>query len=207
MLNRKFTTFNSRTNHSRDVASNLRMTKSETKLLVGIGVLILLIDILLMKYWISNIKPDLFMSVGVESHRLEIFGMNILIGIIVFFIKKRLSILFFVNTLVCYWIFSFFWNLWIENHPYSQTNYHFKIENRNLRLDISENPNTYGIYELDPNPTDSLKIIEMGMNEIKGDSILLIGWKNEETYEMYFYENKLIGFPESPNEIELNKTE
>jgi hypothetical protein len=180
------------------------MTKSETKLLVGIGVLILLIDILLMKYWISNIKPDPFMSVGVESHRLEIFGVNILIGIIVFFIKKRLSILFFVNTIVCYLIFSFFWNSWIENHPFSQTNYHFKIENRNLRLDISENPNTYGIYELDPNPTDSLKIIEMGMNEIKGDSILLIGWKNGETYEMYFYENKLIGFPESPNEIELN---
>ena len=183
------------------------MTKSETKLLVGIGVLILLIDILLMKYWISNIKPDPFMSVGVESHRLEIFGVNILIGVIVFFIKKRLSILFFVNTIVCYWIFSFFWNSWIENHPYSQTNYHFKIENRNLRLDISENPNTYGIYELDPNPTDSLKIIEMGMNEKIGDSILLKGWNNGESYNMYFYNNKLIGLPESPNPIELNKKE
>ncbi|HNP69379.1 MAG TPA: hypothetical protein PKH16_15840 [Aequorivita sp.] len=182
------------------------MTKSETKLLVGIGVLILLIDILLMKYWISNIKPDPFMSVGVESHRLEIFGANILIGIIVFFIKKRLSILFFVNTLVCYWIFSFFWNSYLENHPYSQTNYHFKIENRNLRLDISENPNTYGIYELDPNPNDSLKIIEMGMNEKRGDSIVLKWW-NGEIQEMYFYDDKLIGLPENPNPIELNKKE
>ena len=187
------------------VGNNLRMTKSETKLLVGIGVLILLIDILLMKYWVSNIKPDPFMSVGIESHRLEIFGGNILIGIIVFFIKKRLSILFFVNIIVCYWIFLFFWNSWIENHPYSQMNYHFKIEHRNLRLDISENPNTYGIYELNPNPTDSLKIIEMGMNEKRGDSIVLKWWKEGETYEMYFYNNKLIGFPESPNEIELNK--
>jgi hypothetical protein len=182
------------------------MTKSETKLLVGIGVLILLIDILLMKYWISNIKPDPFMSVGVESHRLEIFGANILIGIIVFFIKKRLSILFFVNTIVCYWIFSFFWNSYLENHPYSQTNYHFKIENRNLRLDISENPNTYGIYELDPNPNDSLKIIEMGMNEKRGDSIVLKWW-NGEIQEMYFYDDKLIGLPENPNPIELNKKE
>tara|TARA_R110000851_G_scaffold332564_1_gene509063 strand:+ start:693 stop:1241 length:549 start_codon:yes stop_codon:yes gene_type:complete len=182
------------------------MTKSETKLLVGIGVLILLIDILLMKYSISNIKPDPFMSVGVESHRLEIFGANILIGIIVFFIKKRLSILFFVNTIVCYWIFSFFWNSYLENHPYSQTNYHFKIENRNLRLDISENPNTYGIYELDPNPNDSLKIIEMGMNEKRGDSIVLKWW-NGEIQEMYFYDDKLIGLPENPNPIELNKKE
>lgn len=179
--------------------------KSETKLLVGISVLILLIDILLMKYWVRNIKPDPFMSVGVESHRLEIFGVNILIGIIVFFIKKRLSILFFFNTIVCYWIFSFFWSYWIENHPYSQMNYQFKIENRNLRLNISENPNTYGIYELHPNPTDSLKIIKMGMNEKIGDSILLKGWNKGVFYDMYFYNNKLIGLPESPDPIELNK--
>lgn len=183
------------------------MTKSETKLLVGIGVLILLIDILLMKYWISNIKPDPFMSVRVESYRLEIFGVNILIGIIAYFLKKRLSILFFVNTIICYWIFSFFWDSWIENHPYLQTNYYFKIENKNFRLDISENPNTYGIYELDPNPTDSLKVIEMGMNEKRGDSIVLEWWKQGKNYEMYFYKNKLIGLPESPNAIELNKKE
>jgi len=67
------------------IAGNLKMTKSEAKFLVGIGVLILLIDILLIKYWVSNIKPDPFMSVVVESHRLEIFGVNILIGTIVFF--------------------------------------------------------------------------------------------------------------------------
>ncbi|MGJ5641305.1 hypothetical protein [Formosa sp. S-31] len=183
------------------------MTKSKVKLLVGIGFLILLIDILLMKYWVSSIKPDPTMSVGVESHRIEIFGVNILIGIIAFFIKKRLSILFFVNTVVCYWIFSFFWNSYLENNPYSQTQYDFKIENRNLRLDISENPNTYGIYELNPNPTDSLKILEMGMNEKIGDSILLKVWNSGEFYDMYFYNNKLIGLPESPNPIELNKKE
>ncbi|MGJ8685660.1 MAG: hypothetical protein ACSHWW_13600 [Nonlabens sp.] len=182
------------------------MTKSETKLIVGIGVLILLIDILLMKYWISNIKPDRFMSAGVELRRPVIFGVNILIGIIVLFIKKRLSILFFVNTIVCYWIFSFFWNSYLENHPYSQTNYHFKIENRNLRLDISENPNTYGIYELTPNTKDSLKIIELGMNEKRGDSIVLELWDGE-IQEMYIYDDKLIGLPENPNPIELNKKE
>jgi hypothetical protein len=180
------------------------MTKSETKLLVGIGVLILLIDILLMKYWVSNIKPDPFMSVGVESHRLEIFGVNILIGIIAFFIRKRLSILFFLNTIVCYWIFSFFWNSYLENNPYSQTIYDFKIEERNIQLRISENPNTYGIYELNPNPVDSLTVIEMGMNEKRGDSIVLKWW-NGEIQEMYFYDDKLIGLPEKPNPIELYK--
>ena len=47
----------------------------------------------------------------------------------------------------------------------------------------------------------------MGMNELYGDSILLQGWESGEIYEMYFYDNKLIGFPESPSEIELNKIE
>ncbi|GAA3631200.1 hypothetical protein [Flavivirga jejuensis] len=183
------------------------MTKSETKLILGIGVLILLIDIFFMKYWVSNIKPDPFMSIGIESYRPRIVIVNILIGIFAFFIKKRLSILFFINTIVCYLIFSFFWNSWMENHPYSQTRYNFTIEDRNIQLRISENPNTYGIYELTPNSKDSLKIIEMGMNERKGDSIILKWWQQGKTYEMYFYKNKLIGFPESPNEIELSKME
>ena len=84
------------------------MTKLETKILLGIGVLILLIDIFLMKYWVSNIKPDPFMSVGIKAYGLEIFGVNILIGIIVFFFRKKLAILFFVNAIVCYLLFSFF---------------------------------------------------------------------------------------------------
>ena len=47
----------------------------------------------------------------------------------------------------------------------------------------------------------------MGMNEKRGDSIALLWWKEGKTNEMYYYENKLIGFPESPNEIKLKKTE
>ena len=75
------------------------MKKTEIKLLLGIGFLILLIDIFLMKYWVSNIKPDPFMSIRVESYRFQIFAMNIIIGILVFFIRKKLSILFFLNTI------------------------------------------------------------------------------------------------------------
>ncbi len=160
-----------------------------------------------MKNWVGNIKPYPSMSVSVESHKLEIFGMNIIIGILALFIKKRLSILFFVNSFICYWIFSFFWTSWIENNPYSTSEFTFKIENRNFRLSIDKNPNVYGIYELKPNSKDSLKIIEMGMNEKRGDSIILIYGKSGEIFEMYFYENKLIGLPENPSEIKLKKAE
>jgi hypothetical protein len=106
-------------------------------------------------------------------------------------------------------MFSFFWNSWIESHPFSTSEYTFKIENRNFKLSIDKNPNIYGIDELIPNSKDSLKHIESGMNEQKGDSIILEGWDYDkwQGFEMYYYKNTLIGFPEYPNEIKLIKIE
>lgn len=143
------------------------------------------------------------MSLGVESYRLEIFGVNILIACLFFFLNKKYSIVFFINSFICYWLFSFFWNSWIENHPYTKTNYEFKIENRNFKLEISENPNYYSIYEL--KSKDSIQKMEMGMNERIGDSILLQRFKEGVIYDMYLYKNKLLGFPESPKPIEVFK--
>ena len=177
------------------------MTKSERKILVGIGILILLIDVFLMKYWVSTIKPDPFMSIGLKSYRPRIIGLNILIGIIVFFFNKRLSILFFVNSIVCYLIFSFFWNSWMENHPYSSTEYSFQIENRMFVLGIDKNPDTFGIDEIISESEDSL--ITIGMHEKMGDSLKLTSMRET----MFFYKNQLIGFSTNPDAIELNKIE
>ncbi|RBA28273.1 hypothetical protein [Flavobacterium tibetense] len=178
------------------------MTKSEKNIII-IAFLIILVDIFLMKYWISIIKPYPFMSLGVESYRLEIIGANILIACLVFFFNKKYSVVFLINSFISYWIFSFFLNSWIENHPYTKTNYEFKIENRNFKLEISENPNYYSIYEL--KSKDSIQKMEMGMNERIGDSILLQGVKKGLIYNMYFYNNELIGFPENPKPIEVFK--
>jgi len=191
----------SRIVYSSTVLRKMKIKKANTKLLVGIGVLILLLDLILMRYWVGNIKPYSNMSIGVESYRLEIFGINIIIGIIAFFIEKRISILFVLNTLVCYWIFSFFWSSWIENHPFSTSEFTFKIENRNFRLNIDKNPDLFGIYEIVFKSKDSM--ITIGMYEIAGDSLKLTSM--QET--MYFYEEKLIGFSQSPNGFELIKTE
>ena len=141
------------------------------------------------------------MSIGVKSYRPHIFGVNILIGIIVFFFKKRLSILFFVNTIICYWIFSFFWNSWIENHPYSSTEYSFQIENRKFVLVLDKNPDYFSIDEIITESKDIL--ITIGIHEKVGDSLKLTG--RQET--MWFYNNKLIGFSTNPDAIEVNKTE
>ena len=43
----------------------------------------------------------------------------------------------------------------------------------------------------------------------KGDSIILKGWDYDkwEEYNMYYYNNTLIGFPESQNRIKLKIVE
>lgn len=183
---------------------SIKITKAKLKTLLIIFGVILVIDVFLTRYWVSIIKPDPFMSIRVESYKLQIYGINILLGIIVYFIKKRISILFFINTIICYWIFYLFWNAYIENHPYSETLYYFKIENCNFELHISENPDSYGIYELIPNATDSLRIIELGLHKKIGDSIQLQGWDQGKLYNMYYYNYTLTGLPINPSTIKLS---
>ncbi|MFL0354770.1 hypothetical protein [Xanthomarina sp. GH4-25] len=177
------------------------MTKSETKILVGIGVLILLIDIFLLKIWVADIEPNIFMSNGISFPRFKTIGINLLIAIVLYFIKKRYSALFFINAIVCPLLFTFFWNSWIENNPYSTTEYTFKVEDRNFVLSIDKNPDYFGIDEIISESKDSNMTV--GMYEKVGDTLKLTSL--QET--MYLYKNQLIGFSQSPNEIELNKTE
>lgn len=177
------------------------MTKSEIKLLIGLGVLILLVDVFLMQYWVSTIKPHPFMSFSAKSYRLEIFGVNIFIGIVVFFFKKRLSILFFLNTIVCYLIFSFFWNTWMENHPYSFKEFTFKNESSIYKLSIEKNPDLFSIDKIVLNSKNVVEVVGMYMKV--GDSLELSSMKGK----MYIYDNKLIGFPADNSKVLLHEIE
>ncbi len=177
------------------------MNNLRNNLFIAVGFLILILDIILMNLWIRNIKPDPFMSNGIENYKLEIFGINILLAIIIFFIRKKFSILFIANTLICYWIFSFFWNSWIEDNPYSSSVYAFNIENRRLKIKIDKNPDIFRIVEEISGSEDSL--ITTGMHEKVGDSIKLTSM--HET--MYFSNDRLTGFSLNSKEIKVYEIE
>ncbi|WP_420552836.1 hypothetical protein [Tenacibaculum aiptasiae] len=181
------------------------MKKTEIRLLVGIGVVILLLDALFMKYWVNSIKPYTNMSVSVEIYRPKIFIVNILIGGVIFYFKRIVSVLFFVNAFVCYFIFSFFWNSWIEEHPYSRQQFLFNSDNKKYSLILEENPNFYAIYQIKPNSKDSLLILYVGENERKGDRVFLKRERKNTNDLMYVYNNELIGFSEKLNSIKLLK--
>ena len=196
------------------------MTKSETKLLVGIGVLILLIDIFLLKIWVADIEPNIFMSNGIAFPRFITIGINLLIAIILYFIKKRYSILFLVNAIVCPLLFTFFWNSWLENHQFDYTEFSFTNDNRNFVIHIEKNPDGVSLREINTNSQNSNLTLYYGEYEKIGDSLKLsLRFLNNDQYKiekdsvilrnriMYIFENKLLGFPESPIEIKLTEIE
>ena len=88
-------------------------------------------------------------------------------------------------------------------HDRISERYSFEIENRNYKVSLSKTSDYFSISDMTNQPNGSTTGLFSGKYERKGDSIKLTDGKTK----MYIVENKLIGFPEKPNEIKLNKTE
>jgi len=83
--------------------------------------------------------------------------------------------------------------------------YSFGIDNRKLEVSLSKTSDYFSISDITNQLNGSTSGLYFGKYERKGDSIKLTDGENK----MYIVENKLIGFPEKPNEItliKLNKT-
>jgi hypothetical protein len=170
---------------------------SKTKIKYGIGILIL--EIILLGLWIYTMKPDPSVSIGIVLIVPILFGINLIIGLTLYFLKKPLFKIFLVNTIICPLIFYALWSLWFMNyHERNNTEYKFSINDIVYELNIGKN-NEY-FYLCDQNNDGRVYV---GKYEKKGDSILL---KDPEA-EMYIIDNKLFEFPEKRTEINLIKTE
>ncbi|QJP35403.1 hypothetical protein F0365_13845 [Nonlabens sp. Ci31] len=170
---------------------------SKTKIKYGIGILIL--EIILLGLWIYAMKPDPSVSIGIILIVPILFGINLIIGLILYFLKRPLSNFFFANSIICPLIFYAFWSLWFMNyHERNNTEYKFSVNDIVYELSIGKN-NEY-FYLCDENNNGRVYV---GKYEKKGDSLIL---KDSEA-EMYIIKNKLFEFPEKRTEIDLIKTE
>ena len=171
--------------------------KSNTKLKYGIGILIL--EIILLGLWIYEMKPDPSISIGIVLIVPILFGINLIIGLILYFLKKPLAKIFLSNSIICPLIFYAFWSLWFMNyHERNNTEYKFSINEIVYELSIGKN--TEYFYLCDENNNGRVYV---GKYEIKGDSLIL----KDSEFKMYIIENKLFEFPENRTEINLIKTE
>ena len=175
---------------------------SKTTLKYGIGILIL--EIVFIGLWIYELKPDPSISIGIVLILPVLFGINLILGFIFHLLKKPLSKIFFVNSIVCPLIFYAFWNLWFMN--WTERNYEeysFGIDNRKLEVSLSKTSDYFSISDNTNQKNGTTTGLYFGKYERIGDSIKLTDGK----YKMFIFENKLIRFPERLNEIKLKKSE
>lgn len=154
--------------------------------------------------WVYKMEPDPSISIGIVLISPILFGLNLIAGLILYFLKKPLSKMFFVNSIICPMIFYAFWSLWFMN--WVERNYEefsFGIDNRKLEVSLSKTSNYFSISDLTNKSNGSTTGLYFGKYERKGDSIKLTDGETK----MYIVENKLIGFPEKPTEIKLIETE
>jgi hypothetical protein len=168
------------------------------KKIIIVGILI--IEIILIRNWIYEIiKPDPSVSIGLILFVPMLIGINLILALILYFIKKPYSKLFAFNAVFCSIIFYLFWNGWYDGYAERyNTVYKFSINDIVYELSIGKNDEYF--YLCDENNNGRVYV---GKYERKGDSLIL----KDNKAEMYVIENKLYGFPEKTTEIDLSKTE
>jgi len=76
----------------------------------GIGVFI--IEVIIIGIWFYLTKPESSTAFGLLEFVLVLFGINLILGLILYFLKKRFSMLLFANSIICPLIFYASWIMW-----------------------------------------------------------------------------------------------
>ena len=76
----------------------------------GIGVFI--IESILMGIWFYTMKPHSSTAFGLLQIVLLLFGINLILGLMLYFLKKSFGTLFLANSIICPLIFYALWIMW-----------------------------------------------------------------------------------------------
>ena len=76
----------------------------------GIGVFI--IELVIMGFWFYYMKPHSSTTSGLIQIVLLLFGINLVLGLMLYFLKKPFATLFLANSIICPLIFYAFWIMW-----------------------------------------------------------------------------------------------
>jgi ABC-type polysaccharide/polyol phosphate export permease len=73
---------------------------------------IFIIEIMIIGIWFYATKPESSTAFGILEIVLVLFGINLILGLLLYFFKKRFSVLFFANSIICPLIFYASWIMW-----------------------------------------------------------------------------------------------
>ncbi len=76
----------------------------------GIGIFIL--EIIIIGIWFYLIRSETSSAIGILQITLILFGINLIIGLLLYFLKKPSAVLFFTNSIMRPMIFYVLWIMW-----------------------------------------------------------------------------------------------
>ncbi|CAH8285643.1 hypothetical protein EV196_10660 [Mariniflexile fucanivorans] len=80
--------------------------------IVQYGIGILIIETILMGVWFYIMKPASDIGLNILQVTLVLFGINLILGLLLYYLKKPSSVLFFANALISPFIFYAIWIMW-----------------------------------------------------------------------------------------------
>ena len=80
--------------------------------IVKYGILFFIIETIIIGIWFYTMKPESSVAFGILKITLVLFGINLIIGLMLHFLKKRYSVLFLANSIICPLIFYAIWIMW-----------------------------------------------------------------------------------------------
>ncbi|MDH3698795.1 MAG: hypothetical protein OEQ81_09030 [Flavobacteriaceae bacterium] len=82
------------------------------KNVLAIGIIVFILELILMGLWFYQVQPetqaalDIFMVIPI------LFGINLLLGLLFYFVKKPVGLLFLANSILCPLLFYAVWIMW-----------------------------------------------------------------------------------------------
>ena len=80
--------------------------------IVKYGISLVIIETIIIGIWFYTMKPELSDAFGILEIVFLLFGINLIIGLILHFLKKGFAVLFLANSIICPLIFYAIWIMW-----------------------------------------------------------------------------------------------
>jgi hypothetical protein len=80
--------------------------------IVQIGIGVFIIESILMGIWFYSMTPHSSIAIGLLQFVLLLFGLNLILGLMLYFLKKPFATLFLANSIICPLIFYAIWIMW-----------------------------------------------------------------------------------------------
>ena len=165
-------------------------------------ILLIVLDYIVIRFWILRIDPDPSVSIGLLFLVPAVFVVNIIIAIVLAFIKKQYSGLFFVNSIIASVLFYFLFIYGIDRHQNKRyESWKFNLNDTTFEITLSKLDTTFDIaYRTKPGSStgfmDGKYLARQSEYFLASDTVKLI-IRNE----------LLLGFRNTNDSIKLTKVE